>query len=359
MVENAKSRAYNISVENVSGNVFENLSEGVASVTIKDIARESGYAISTVSRALNDHPDVSEEAKARIRQVVEARGFVPNANARKLKQTEAKTIVFLVKSTANMFFAGMLVQLQQLVSRASIDGVVQYLDEDGDEVVLAQRLSRERKPRGIIFLGGSAASISAKGFPPSAFPACWQRWSARSWSSITSPWLAWMTARPAPPAIDHLLANGHKDILILGADPAYSNPSYKRLQGCNDSFTAHGMELAPRRYLKTSFSFSAAYQAMDAWLKEGQRPQAVRAMSDTTAIGAIRALNDHGLRVPGGCVGDRLRRRGAGRLLHAAAVHHASALRAHCSGQCGTAAGLHRKKAAGPHPHAGGGAGVR
>ena len=146
-------------------------------------------------------------------------------------------------------------------------------------------------------------------------------------------------------AIDHLLANGHKDILILGADPAYSNPSYKRLQGCNDSFTAHGMELAPRRYLKTSFSFSAAYQAMDAWLKEGQRPQAVFAMSDTTAIGAIRALNDHGLR--------------AGRLLHAAAVHHASALRAHCSGQCGTAAGLHRKKAAGPHPHAGGGAGIR
>ena len=44
-------------------------------MTIKDIARESGYAISTVSRALNDHPDVSEEAKARIRQVVEARGF--------------------------------------------------------------------------------------------------------------------------------------------------------------------------------------------------------------------------------------------------------------------------------------------
>ena len=83
-------------------------------MTIKDIARESGYAISTVSRALNDHPDVSEEAKARIRQVVEARGFVPNANARKLKQTEAKSIVFVVKSTANMFFAGMLVQLQQL-----------------------------------------------------------------------------------------------------------------------------------------------------------------------------------------------------------------------------------------------------
>lgn len=45
-------------------------------MTIKDIARESGYAISTVSRALNDHPDVSEEAKARIRQVVEALSLI-------------------------------------------------------------------------------------------------------------------------------------------------------------------------------------------------------------------------------------------------------------------------------------------
>ncbi|MEG0804523.1 MAG: LacI family DNA-binding transcriptional regulator, partial [Pygmaiobacter sp.] len=47
-------------------------------MTIKDIARESGYAISTVSRALNNHPDVSAEAKARIQEVVTAHSFVPN-----------------------------------------------------------------------------------------------------------------------------------------------------------------------------------------------------------------------------------------------------------------------------------------
>jgi len=266
-------------------------------VTIKDIARESGYAISTVSRALNDHPDVSEEAKARIRQVVEARGFVPNANARKLKQTEAKTIVFLVKSTANMFFAGMLVQLQQLVSRAGYDGVVQYLDEDGDEVVLAQRLCRELKPRGVIFLGGSAEHFR-KGFSAISLPCVLATVVSEELNFDNLSMVGVDDRKAGAAAIDHLLANGHRDILILGADPAYSNPSYKRLQGCNDSFTAHGMELAPRRYLKTSFSFDAAYQAMDIWLKEGQRPQAVFAMSDTTAIGAIRALNDHGLRVP-------------------------------------------------------------
>ena len=54
------------------------------SVTIRDIARESGYAVGTVSRVLNHHPDVSETARQRVMAVVEAHGFTPNSNARHL-----------------------------------------------------------------------------------------------------------------------------------------------------------------------------------------------------------------------------------------------------------------------------------
>ena len=52
---------------------------GMQLLTIKDIARESGYAVSTVSRALNDHPDVSREAKEKIKAIVAAHKFVPNS----------------------------------------------------------------------------------------------------------------------------------------------------------------------------------------------------------------------------------------------------------------------------------------
>ena len=57
-------------------------------MTIKDIAKESGYAVSTVSRVLNNHPDVSSEAKERIKEIVEKHGFVPNNNARQLKSQD-------------------------------------------------------------------------------------------------------------------------------------------------------------------------------------------------------------------------------------------------------------------------------
>lgn len=266
-------------------------------MTIKDIARESGYAISTVSRALNDHPDVSEEAKARIRKVVEARGFVPNANARKLKRSGTKSIVFVVKSTANLFFADMLVQLQQLVSRAGYDGVVQYLEEDGDEVALARQLCGELKPRGIIFLGGSAEHFR-KGFSSIRLPCVLTTVVSETLNFRNLSMVGVDDRKAGAAAIEHLLSRGHREILILGAEPSADSPSERRLRGCTDSFAAHGIRFAPEHYLKTSFRFEDAYRVVDAWLKEGGRPHAVFAMSDATAIGTIRALRDHGLRVP-------------------------------------------------------------
>ena len=71
-------------------------------VTIKDIARESGYSISTVSRVLNHRNDVSPDAKKKIEEVVEKFHFVPNNNAKHLKQSNTKTIVVLAVSYTHL-----------------------------------------------------------------------------------------------------------------------------------------------------------------------------------------------------------------------------------------------------------------
>ena len=71
-------------------------------VTIKDIARESGYSVSTVSRVLNHRNDVSPDAKKKIEKVVAAYNFVPNNNAKHLKQSNSKSIGVLVKGIQKM-----------------------------------------------------------------------------------------------------------------------------------------------------------------------------------------------------------------------------------------------------------------
>ena len=97
-------------------------------VTIRDIARESGYAVGTVSRVLNHHPDVSETARERVMAVVEAHGFTPNSNARHLKQSVSRSIAIIVKGSSNLLFADMVERAQNRMQSRGFDTAVHYLD---------------------------------------------------------------------------------------------------------------------------------------------------------------------------------------------------------------------------------------
>ena len=86
-------------------------------MTIKDIAKESGYAVGTVSRVLNNHPEVSEKARNRIMEVVEKYHFRLNNNAKHLKQQTNSGVAIIVKGTRNMLFANLLESLQGFIKK--------------------------------------------------------------------------------------------------------------------------------------------------------------------------------------------------------------------------------------------------
>ena len=88
-------------------------------LTIKDIARISGCSVSTISRVINDRPDVRPETKEHVLKVMREAGFVPNTNARQLKIQQSRSLVFVVKGTRNLFFSDFLVQLQRAATPAS------------------------------------------------------------------------------------------------------------------------------------------------------------------------------------------------------------------------------------------------
>ena len=83
------------------------------SITIKDIAKICGVGVATVSRALNDHPDINPETKQKVMEVVEEYGFVPNNSARNLKITDSRTIAILVKGMTNPFFMKMIGAMEE------------------------------------------------------------------------------------------------------------------------------------------------------------------------------------------------------------------------------------------------------
>ena len=109
-------------------------------MTIKDIAKECGCGIGTVSRVLNNHPDVSEETRAKVMAVVDKYGFVLNKNASQLKSQDRKTIVILVKGTSNPLLNELLSFIMRRLEPLQYLSSVIVLDEYDNEAMIANRV---------------------------------------------------------------------------------------------------------------------------------------------------------------------------------------------------------------------------
>ncbi len=267
-------------------------------MTIKDIAKLSGYGVATVSRALNDHPDVSEETRRKVLAVVEEQNFQPNNNAKHLKQQASTSIAIIVKGTMNLLFADLVEKLQALLRDAGQDAAVYYLDEDANEVTYACQLCRERRPMGILFLGGDLELFEA-GFSPIAVPCVLLTNTAReldfgNLSSFTTD-----DTEAAKQVVELLARRGHRHIGLLGGNWSCTQISHRRLMGCRDACIRLGIPFdVDRQCEPCRYSMPEAYAATKKLLDRCPDLTAIFALSDVMALGAIRALRDMGRRVP-------------------------------------------------------------
>lgn len=268
-------------------------------MTIKDISALTGYSVGTVSRVLNDQPNVSEKARRAILEVVNAAGFQLNENAKQLKQQKATSILVIVKGSSNELFGRLIEALQARVAEKPYPLIVDYLDEDENEVLRAIRLCREKKPLGILFLGGNLEHFR-RDFAGIELPCVLitggaSQLALKNLSSVTTDDL-----HAGYMAIEHLAALGHRQITVIGGSREVSDIARLRNEGIMAACQTHGIAYDPDQdYYTGRFSYADGYQAVKTLLSRGRKFTAIYAMADVMAIGAIRALQDCGLQVPG------------------------------------------------------------
>lgn len=266
-------------------------------MTIKDLAQKTGYSVATVSRVLNNHPRVSEKAREEISRAVAESGFQINANAKQLKQ-HANSILVIVKGTSNEMFSEMIEIIQSLVDQTQYPLHVDYMDEDNNEVLRAVQLCREKKPLGILFLGGNSQNFLGD-FSKINIPCVLVSNDA---SGLPFPNLSSVSTddrQAARCAMDSLIALGHRKFVIVGGDRNVSDTSRLRYEGCLQSFRKHGIDYDENLdYKGVRFSYQDGYNATQQLIASGRSFTALFAISDVMAIGAIRALHNNGLRVP-------------------------------------------------------------
>lgn len=271
---------------------------------IKDIARYCGVAVSTVSRVLNNHPDVSNETREKVQKAIEEFNYIPNNSARNLVKTSSDTIALLVKGVNNPFFSRLIKVIEREITARGYSLELHHMDTSEDELRIGAQLANERKLIGILFLGGrfnyTPEEVALINVP---FVLCTYTNTFGSLDPAAYSSVAIDDRQAARFAVDRLFTLGHRKIAILADDPADKSISELRFQGYKDALEAHGVAFDPNLVARTgSFSdMRAIYGATKELLSRDRSITAIFAIADVMAIAAIKALSDNGLHVPNDC----------------------------------------------------------
>lgn len=266
---------------------------------IRDIAAKSGYGVGTVSRAINGQPNVSERAREHILKVMAELGYEPNVNARYLKMRTQTPVAVFVTGVGNRLFDDVIGPLQAELSREGEDIVVTYLEDGSNVARAAAEYQLARHPKGMVFLGGDPECFRAS-FQEVDAPAVLVTSSAEG---LALPNLSSVTIdneAAARDAVAHLCERGHRRIGVVGGSREGGQISGLRLRGVEDALRAHGLELDYERdYEPCDFIEAGGFEAAGRLLDRAPDLTAVFALGDVVAFGALRAICDRGLSVPG------------------------------------------------------------
>lgn len=265
--------------------------------TIKDIARLSDVGVSTVSRVLNNKPDVKEETRQRVLKVIKECNYYQNNNAKHLKQRNTHNISIVVRGRKSIFLNDIIEKMLTYSKKFDYNFFTEYIDETDSEFDIAKRLYAERKIEGIIFLGGDPVGKRQE-LEIMKIPCVYSTVSA---SEINLDFVSSVCVDDrlsAKQAVDYLFEMGHKNIAILGSPVTKMNTVGIRYQGVIDSFKDHGFEFSEKNYIESNFSFHNSYDSVKKIFEKENDYTAIFAFSDIMAIGAAKAVLDVGKKIP-------------------------------------------------------------
>lgn len=276
----------------------------MSEITIKDIAKICGVGVSTVSRAINNHPDINPGTREQIKKVIAEYGYIPNNSARNLKRTESNAVAILMKGITNNVFVKMIKIFEEKMKQNKYTMLLQHVDFEEDEVAVALELIKEKRLKGIIFLGsnyyhpkGEMEKISIP-FVLSTVGAISDDEELDKYSHI-----AVDDMRESYKATQYLIKMGHRDIAIISAEEKDSSVGRLRMEGYLRALRDRGIPINPNLICSVTddlehYSMKGGYYTTRKLLESGENFSAIFATSDIMAVGVYRALMEAGLKVP-------------------------------------------------------------
>ncbi len=268
----------------------------MARVTLKDVAAHLGLSPSTVSRALRNHSALSEATVKRVQQAADDLDYFPDILAQGLKSRRTNTIGIIVPEIRHDFFS------------STISGIEEIAYGDDFTIMVCQ--SNENVKREIINLkslianrvAGILVSISQTSEDISHFELARKReiplvFFDRSHHDIQEPQVIVDDYNGTVKLITHLLKAGYRRIAHL-AGPAHISIGRHRLQGYLDTHKKMGIEVNKNLIFETGFMENDGVEGAKRLLAEKKKVDAIFAVNDPVALGALSVLKKNKVRVP-------------------------------------------------------------
>lgn len=268
----------------------------MAHVTINDLARDLGLSPSTVSRALRNHPDISDKTKERVLAAAATANYQPNLIAQSLQNRRSNNIGVVVPEIKNTFFSTVISGIEEVAYQA---GYTIMVCQSGDtyerELVNVRALAANRVAGMLVSISHETnnfdhlSRIMEQAIPLVLFD--------RIADGLHASKVIVDDFEGAYTAVSHLISRGRKRIAYLGGTESLFI-SRRRREGYEAALRDHGIQIAPERVITGGYHEEDGRKGAARLLELPQLPDGLFCVNDPVALGAFCHLRDRGVRIP-------------------------------------------------------------
>ena len=268
-------------------------------INIRDIARISGVGVSTVSRVINNHPDVKLQTREKVLNVIKENNYIPNNSARNLKKNSSNNIGVLIKGVFNPFFSEMLDIISKKISKAGYSMILEHHDYlSNDEMNNLKSLIKEKRLQGVICLGGNFIDLRNEDFDDIDVPVVLSSIYCKYGKELTKvSSVSIDNEKSAYTATEFLIKKGCENIGIMLGDENDFGIGHLREKGYKEALKDYSMSINENIKLIGDYNYRGAYESTKRMLEKKEKIDAIFVISDIMAVACAKAIQDSGFTV--------------------------------------------------------------
>jgi DNA-binding LacI/PurR family transcriptional regulator len=265
-------------------------------VTVKDIGRRLNLHFTTVSKALHDHPDISEQTKRTVISLAEELGYHPNSIAKNLKSRKTYTLGVIVPLIKNDFFSAVISGIEEVAYERDFNTIVCQSNEDAEREAIHVRTLTSNRVAGVLVSvaetttsGAHFRPLQKQGIPLVFFD--------RFCEDVEANKVVVDDYNGATQAVSHLVQSGYRRIAHL-AGPKSTSIGRDRCRGYMDELEKNGIKVDPEMIVYCGFEEKDGALAFRTLCSRNKIPDAIFAVNDPVAMGAYKEIKGKNMGIP-------------------------------------------------------------